>query len=766
MDKGFDCGIGYPRLAAPTDKTAVRGAATMWNKKEIRVTVLSGMACLALLFGICLTGCGGGGGGGGGGGSTNASIPGGTTPPPATGNITAFASAGTNLLQVSSNNTLNANDVVTISGSSTPAYNGTFTVVSATSSSFVITAAFTGTNASSSWTRNGGVLPACTTTGATGAITLAATPSRIVGVAPLAVFFDASATTATATTRPFHELEYSWTFGDVSGSPVSGTTWNTGSRAGSSSRNMATGPIAAHLFETPGAYTISLTVKNSTNTVSNSCVQIAVQDPNVVFSGTNTICFSGSGTFTNCPSGAQQITQSNFSTALSTYAGTGKRLLFHSGETFVATSQGSITNNGPMTIGKYDTGAAPVISESPADSVKVLAPTTDANDLRIMDLDIEGGGTNTLGTGYGMAIFSGSSSPALNYLTVLRLKIANTHAGIIITGTGASWIKNSLLQDNTITGMNSSGGVGIYGMAINSAYLGNIVGPFNSSAEHLIRLQPGIRVVIANNTVSTPGTSGKQNLTVRAIEHTPDAIDGASYPYTDTQYVLISDNYFNGGGTTTDALPAATLQPFQVGPASNNQNNWISDIIAERNWIVFGSRTQEGFQTEASNVTVRSNICNSSGGSNTSNRSCYDTYHTNTAGVLPPDNVRFYNNTCYQADSSTQIPVCIALVYSGSGTTNAVIQNNLAYAPNATTPKLLGQGAGVTGTTANNNSSDAQVLSTNPLFSNGSGSFSLVTDFKPTGATYVVGGGASVPVWSDFFLTSWYPSWDIGAAHH
>ena len=75
-----------------------------------------------------------------------------------------------------------------------------------------------------------------------------AVPTRFSGVAPLAVFFDATATTATATTRPFHDLEYRWAFSETVGPGIG--TWTTGSRANVSSRNSATGPVAAHVFET------------------------------------------------------------------------------------------------------------------------------------------------------------------------------------------------------------------------------------------------------------------------------------------------------------------------------------------------------------------------------------------------------------------------------------------------------------------------------------------------------------------------------------
>ncbi|MEK7703972.1 MAG: putative metal-binding motif-containing protein, partial [Myxococcota bacterium] len=66
----------------------------------------------------------------------------------------------------------------------------------------------------------------------TGPLSISLVTNRASGVAPLSVFFDASGTTSTGTTRPFHDLEYRWDFDDPLGSPVSGTTWATGSGAG------------------------------------------------------------------------------------------------------------------------------------------------------------------------------------------------------------------------------------------------------------------------------------------------------------------------------------------------------------------------------------------------------------------------------------------------------------------------------------------------------------------------------------------------------
>src|SRR4030065_2651648 len=183
-----------------------------------------------------------------------------------------------------------------------------------------------------------------------GGIVLSLVPARTSGVAPLAVFFDASATTDTGVTnRPFHDLEYTWSFGDASSG-----TWASGAQPGVSSKNSATGPVAAHVFETPGTYTVTLTAFDGTNSATTNTT-ITVQDPNTVFAGSNTICFSTSGTFTGCPSGATHTTTSNFVTAIANQT-TSKRLLFRRGETFTEASTAAITVTGPGIVGAFGIG--------------------------------------------------------------------------------------------------------------------------------------------------------------------------------------------------------------------------------------------------------------------------------------------------------------------------------------------------------------------------------------------------------------------------
>jgi hypothetical protein len=133
---------------------------------------------------------------------------------------------------------------------------------------------------------------------------------------------------SSTTTRIFHDIEYRWNFGDATG--LARATWN----QGSSARNVATGPLAAHVHKTPGTYTV--VVNDAANTVSYQC-QIMMQDPEVVFAGAKTACFSASGNFSGCPAGAAQVTINNVVRVAAevTAANSVRRLLLRRAETLL-----------------------------------------------------------------------------------------------------------------------------------------------------------------------------------------------------------------------------------------------------------------------------------------------------------------------------------------------------------------------------------------------------------------------------------------------
>lgn len=203
-------------------------------------------------------------------------------------------------------------------------------------------------------------------------------PSRTSGAAPLSVHFDATATTMTGVSRPFHDLDYHWDFGDA------GSVQPTG-----------IGAVAGHVFQEPGTYTVTLTVTGE-NGGSTKQVTITVTDPDALWSGQDTICFSTNSDFSGAPSGAQQITTSDFDNAINTHWAPGKRLLFKRGQTFQANQTVAIRTVGaPSTVGAFGNGTGQnsrgIYSNNPVISLSGISDffflNLYANDLRIQDLN-------------------------------------------------------------------------------------------------------------------------------------------------------------------------------------------------------------------------------------------------------------------------------------------------------------------------------------------------------------------------------------------
>jgi PKD repeat protein len=245
--------------------------------------------------------------------------------------------------------------------------------------------------------------------------------------APCAVFFDASGTTDADTATPFHELQYSWNFGDENaGNYTYGANANR-------PKNSASGPMASHVYETAGTYTVTLQVSDGTNIVSRTGT-VTVTAADTTWAGTATVCASNSGSpdWAGCPAGAIKIANStNFSSLCSTYSTATRRILLQRGGTWRVPTQCSIETAGTTgMIGAFGSGAKPKILNditdgTPAISISgVNSPTF--SDWRLVDLSISGKGmpnTNTIN------IAGGASR-----LTFLRLEIRDTHTGFTAGG--------------------------------------------------------------------------------------------------------------------------------------------------------------------------------------------------------------------------------------------------------------------------------------------------------------------------------------------
>jgi len=216
--------------------------------------------------------------------------------------------------------------------------------------------------------------------------------------------------------------------------------------------------------------------------------------------------------------------------------------------------------------------------------------------------------------------------------------------------------------------------------------------------------------------------------------------------------VMVTDNLFAGKS-------GANMVEF--APQSNSADERLRNIVAERNIYApsnIGAVDGRMQVIAAANVTMRDNIFFA--GSSLTNPP-FTGVQIYQRGLEPVANeVEIYNNTCYwQVTQTGGTPNgCAEFATYGDGITpgiNSYAKNNLFFTPSAWTT-VVNNG---TGNAVSNNT----VTSTlNPAVTNASGTFSLITDFKPT-ANY--SGGVSVPVIYDALGTLWSPTWALGAIH-
>ena len=570
-----------------------------------------------------------------------------------------------------------------------------------------------------------------------GAIVPSLVPARTSGVAPLAVFFDASGTTdAGVTTRPFHDLEYTWNFGDAGAGK-----WANGAQPGARSKNSATGPLAAHVFETPGTYKVSVTAYDGTHTAT-AHTTITVQDPDTAFAGTNTVCVgatkppvAGAG---GCPAHARTVTESSFPAAVNDYAVTDTRVLFKRGDTFTATSSALINRTGPGIVGAFGTGAAPVVQTagSSFDPFLVLSSSTTPKikDWRIMDLTLDG---------LTKPVWGISAGGDMNQVTILRVKVQNVNSGFnfgdsILAWWNAHghpghtlWDQLAIVDSSVRHVFGGHGGCASYISAKRFSFMGNVLDD-SSEAEHILRLPQVYRGVISNNMLSHPAAS-KHVIKL----HGPTWENGkppADLLGTDgySEKIVISDNQLVNG-----APDAAVDWTVSIGPQNGLSDERVKDLIVERNLFDGANSNQQvALILSAEEATIRNNICILPA-SNT----CVGSYRR---GIEPaPANIRVYNNTMYSSSAGSFTGVTI-----DSTSTNVRVVNNLGAAPMASHRSMIsGKGAAGFKQSGNllNNSTSALFVNATP---------EAPADFRlRSGANAARDTGTSVPVFSDFFRT-------------
>lgn len=576
-------------------------------------------------------------------------------------------------------------------------------------------------------------------------IQLSLVPNRIGGVAPLAVFFDASATTSPATAMPFHEIKYTWTFGD----PANGANWAFGARPGQLSKNTAYGPVAGHVFETPGTYTVTLSAFDGKSTASKTTT-ITVTDPNTVFSGTNTVCVANgslpvAGT-NGCPSGAAVANLASLQVLADTWGQASRRILLKRGDAW-NTVPYTFFGRGDTIIGAYGAGAPPLVRLTSANTagITVFSNKQAINNFTLMDIDFVGAG------GYGNVASFAGEYPGSHFLA-LRLRSSGI-AGVSATGSGLSVIDCDF--------SNLSGGQGYVGVYVDNASQVAIQGNRIHDAtkvEHNIRTHAA-KEVISNNSLYAPAPT-KQAVTVRGMGLNYTTAWSGKW----AEHIVVSDNDIDAGPNAGWVV--------QISPTNDGMDERIRDVIFERNYVHGPSGTLLISEVHERG-TIRNNLFVPS------DNGVYDyptvsIVHTNGTAAPVPSSHFIYNNSFYRPAGAHPHYAAVGIGVGNSGNTTyptgTVIKNNLAYAPFSTGnsysnypgPVFLGTAAPASLYTLAGNSTDVQMKSVAPGFVTPPSS---LADWKPLGG-YAVGGGVAVPVWDDFFAKPRLSPMDMGAVQH
>lgn len=596
-----------------------------------------------------------------------------------------------------------------------------------------------------------------------GTLTLRATASRSNGVSPLLVFFDATTTTDTgvsANMTSFQDVTYTWDFGDGGASGTS--TWLYGARPGVATRNVDIGPIAAHLYRTAGADTVYVATVTATDLAGNSasCTIPAVTafDPSGTngWPGTATTCVANVTIGSGCPAGASTLITANFNTAIGTL-GNNKRILFKCGDTFTG-DYAQMTAIKSM-VGAYG-GCENTLSNRPVirdtGTTGELAITVQSGDIRIADLDLQGNASTVA-----MSIQSGTNivpyqilwynlnsnnngasyyTPQVHEFGLINSNQLNmTNIGTFLNLGGANPCPPANGQTTCWTGpFPDDNYMAMMGNSINGA------GVPNGSGIELVRIAYCRLCVISHNSLQHANNIG-------ALLKFHESNQGSQTPWAGvyTELTEISDNLFFGlsGG-----------QQVELAPQNSSFDERIRNVVFERNLLQPNDSTSVNVIVSAQNTTLRDNVFYSPAGQ--TNPSYY-MVQLGARGNFPAWQSQFnevYNNTGvmltnHSGQSMIAFSAAPPLTLVGI---NSVARNNL-YFDAGGNPTITNNG---TGNTVSNNT----VTSTaNPVFTNPSGTFGVISDFKPTNSFT---GGVSVPVIIDALGVTWPPTWDLGGVHH
>lgn len=620
---------------------------------------------------------------------------------------------------------------------------------------------------------------------------------RTSGVAPFNVHFDATPTGSTSESDTYRKVWYEWNFGESGGPGVAAWTYGIQNRT----RNTAHGPIAAHLYETPGSYTATCTAYYGGVVVGTFSQPIVVTDPAVVYAGqTMQYANAGSGSST-------QIITSSWDTVLSTIAskGAGWRHRINRGDTFLmAADSTESTNNislSDLLIDSYGSGAKPVLglTSTAASSGNVRAlfqfGRQSALPARCIVSDFTVDGTTATSdrecdavgaytaTDLTLVRVTAKTCQMVFRSTVLQDKY-NVNLGSLthpLYNGLAIWDCDVQSPKDTTTG---SPPYCVYFAANYYSIQGcnfDLNAGANANRTHVIRQTHGYKGVVANNLLRGSG-QGRHCLKLHSETQLDVEID---YAFAGQTWALSVYGLASPSGGKTDYIWAAdndiestwTSTPVAFGPPSTSGDDSGTRIYH----IGFvGNRIKSGangaFEIGVGFWAQSGLVANNLFSITTSTGGRHLCVHTGTRGtvfggadgvdVLPADDCLIFNNSAYIATASTGVSM---FLYPQSNCTNITLKNNVLWSPNDSGASIASgsdtaTGVAITaaGYSAGNNSTDPQCHQAGTPFA--SSTPATLANFALAGGSYASNTAAYVKLQKDINgLTRSTTTPDMGA---
>ena len=208
-----------------------------------------------------------------------------------------------------------------------------------------------------------------------GGISPVITISRTEGTIPFVVYVDSAATSADGADHPYDQLDYTWDFGDPSSSRV---LTNPASGAAVDAATAQAGPEAAFVYDRPGTYTITLTVRGWTgadevSAATTTTITVAPWAGQTMYFDSVAGRDSNDGLSAEAPKQSWGAISAFLTDANNASGSSGRRALLKAGSTFDYDSVLRLRNNHDgLRIESYGSGARPVVRAAVASEAVFL----------------------------------------------------------------------------------------------------------------------------------------------------------------------------------------------------------------------------------------------------------------------------------------------------------------------------------------------------------------------------------------------------------